>query len=224
MDAWSLMCNHNKTLVTEEKCIKKHQLSNWINSDSWTLPGMRFMSLSANQKPEMWPIRTNQRPPGECDQCMMLLSGLRTLLVVLGLQDNGQDRESEGHQHQHHEGPALPDQGLQYGGLASPPRGAFECSKKYSSKWWKQETSIDVFRSWQKDEIQIGVKRRTEWEEIYMSCRRHNLILQVLQGTNTNISHKLLSVPPLYKISMDRYLNAKIKLVLHFTGQTKFHR
>ena len=169
--------NSYQTIVTDEKCIKKHQTA----TGATLTHGLRLCPRV--RQSESWYV-THQNPPGECDQCMMLLSGLRTLLVVLGLQGNGQDRESEGHQPQHHEGPALPDhQGLQYKSLAPAPRDAFECSKKYSIKILKQETSVDVFRSWQKDEIQIGVKRRTEREEIYMSRRRHNLILQVLQGS-----------------------------------------
>ena len=126
----------------------------------------------------------------------MLLNGLRTLLVVLGLQGNGQDRDSD---IRHHEGPTLPDQALQYEHNSvtktskgtttnhqyrdlvpvSAPRGAFECSKKSSIVWWKARNDLYVFRSWQKDEVQVGVKRRTEWEEIYLSGRRHNLVMQV---------------------------------------------
>ena len=75
----------------------------------------------------------------------MLLSGLKTLLVVLGLQRNGQDRDSEDTlsvvtrpQPPEAPAPASPGHlgraqtlGLTYEDLVPAPRDLFECSKKY---------------------------------------------------------------------------------------------
>ena len=76
----------------------------------------------------------------------MLLSGLKTLLVVLGLQRNGQDRDSEDTSSlvtrpQPPEAPALPASpghqgraqtlGLKYVDLVPAQRDLFECSKKF---------------------------------------------------------------------------------------------
>ena len=138
----------------------------------------------------------NQWTGRECDQWRMLLSGLKTLLVVLGLQRNGQDRDSEDTSSlvtspQPPEAPALPASpghqgraqtlGLKYEDLVPAPRDLFECSKKYI-RW---ETGIDAithcFRSWQTDKVQNSVETWTEDRaEIYLSCWRHNLIMQVL--------------------------------------------
>ena len=75
----------------------------------------------------------------------MLLSGLNTLLVVLGLRGNGQDRDSEDTssvvtrpQPAGAPAPASPGHqgraqtlGLKYEDLVPAPRDLFECSKKY---------------------------------------------------------------------------------------------
>ena len=168
-------------ILTKHWLQRKNILRNISEATGWKLPEMRVMSLSANQNPDMWPIRTNQ---GNVTSVWCFSAGWEhcwwcsaSRAMVRTGRETGTNTSTMRAQHcrttgsfntrasrQHHEthSNAVRNTALNYGNRRP---------------YW------DVFRSWQKDEIQIGVKRGREWEEIYLSRRRHNLILQVLQGS-----------------------------------------